>query len=185
MLMSEKTQLSSLRKVNTKELKEIVELVISVIHNVITNSITEMKNLLYVGAYKVAEKLGKMKKNKSNKKRKEPWWKRRTKANTVKWRKDVSRINERRKGTFQFEKEDLDRMERKCKLHDVRNIHVIDMLKEKISAGAIKIRQHEERELHYHQNTLFATNQKQFYWELDGHSNISNEAPNAQEASEI
>ena len=50
MLMSEKTQLSSLRKVNTKELKEIVELVISVLHNVITNSITEMKNLLYAGA---------------------------------------------------------------------------------------------------------------------------------------
>ena len=29
----------------------------------------------------VAEKLGKMKKNKSNKKRKEPWWKRRIQAN--------------------------------------------------------------------------------------------------------
>ena len=32
-----------------------------------------MKNLLYDGAYAVAEKLRKMKNNKSNEKRKEPW----------------------------------------------------------------------------------------------------------------
>ena len=81
MLISEKSQLPSLRKVNTKELKEIVELVSSVIHNFITNSITEMNNLLYAGAYVVAEKLEKMKTNKSNGNRKEPWWKRKIQAN--------------------------------------------------------------------------------------------------------
>ena len=41
MLISEKTHLPSLRKVNAKELKETVELVNSVIPNVITNSITK------------------------------------------------------------------------------------------------------------------------------------------------
>ena len=46
MLRSQKTQLPSLRNVNAKELKETVELVNSVIHNVITSSITEMNNLL-------------------------------------------------------------------------------------------------------------------------------------------
>ena len=70
LLISKKTQLPSLRKVNTKELKETVELVNSVIHNVITNAITEMKNLLCAGAYVVAKKFGKMKVNKSNEKRK-------------------------------------------------------------------------------------------------------------------
>ena len=65
-LISEKTQLPSLRKVSAKELKETVDLVNSVMHNVITNSITEMNNLLYAGAYVAAEKLWKMKKNKSN-----------------------------------------------------------------------------------------------------------------------
>ena len=59
MLISEKTQLPSLRKVNAKELKETVELVNTVIHNVITNSITEMNNLLYAGAYVVAKSLRK------------------------------------------------------------------------------------------------------------------------------
>ena len=102
-----------------------------------------------------------------------------------KWRKDVSRLNEGRKRTFEFEKKDLDRMERKYRLSDVGNVQVIDMLKEKISAGAIKIRGYEQRELHYHQNTLFATNEKQFYQELDGRSNIPIKAPDAQEASEL
>ena len=59
MLISEKTQLPSLRKVNVKELKETVELVNTVIHNVITNSTTEMNNLLYAGAYVVAKSLRK------------------------------------------------------------------------------------------------------------------------------
>ena len=81
MLISERTQLSLLREVNAKELKETVELVNSVIHNIITNCITEMNKLLCAGAYVVAEKLGKMKKSKGNEKRKQPWWKRRIHAN--------------------------------------------------------------------------------------------------------
>ena len=87
-----------------------------------------MNDLLYVGAYVVAEKLEKRKENKSNEKRKEPWWKRKIEANIAEWRKDVSRLNY----TFEFEKKDLDRMERKYQLSDVRNVQVIDMLKEKI-----------------------------------------------------
>ena len=75
MFISEKTQMPSLRKVNGKELKETVELVNSVIHNIITNYVTEMSNLLYAGVYVVVEKLGKMKKKKRNEKRKEPCWK--------------------------------------------------------------------------------------------------------------
>ena len=95
-----------------------------------------MNNLLYIGAYVAAEKLGKMKKNKSNEKRKEPLWKRRIQANIAEWRKDASILNERKKGTFEFEKEVLDRMERKYKLSDAGNVQIIDMLKEKTSAAS-------------------------------------------------
>ena len=70
-------------------------------------------------------------------------------------------------------------------LSDAGNVHVIDMLLEKISEGAIKIKRYEESELHYHQNTLFATNQKQFYQEVDCRSYIPNKAPDAQEAAEL
>ena len=98
LLISEKIQLPSLRKVNGKELKETVELVNSVITNTqlkpIYTPITETNNLLYARASVVAEKLGKMKKNKSNEKRKEPCWKRRIQANIAEWIKDSSRLNE-------------------------------------------------------------------------------------------
>ena len=87
-----------------------------------------MNNLLYVGAYVVTEKLEKRKENKSNEKRKEPWWKRKIEANIAEWRKDVSRLNY----LFEFEKKDLDRMGKKYQLSDVRNVQVIYMLKEKI-----------------------------------------------------
>ena len=103
MLMSQKTQLLQLRKLNVTELKETVEPVNNVIQNVIANPSTEINNLLYAGAYVVAEKLGKMKKNKINERRKEPWRKRTIQPNIAEWRKDVSRLNEKRKRTFEFE----------------------------------------------------------------------------------
>ena len=70
-------------------------------------------------------------------------------------------------------------------MSDVGNVQVIDMLKKKLSASAKKIRRYEERELYYYQNTLFATNQKEFYRELDGRSSIPNKSPDSQEASEF
>ena len=72
-----------------------------------------------------------MKKNKSNQKREEAWWQTRIQVNIGEWRKDVSKLNERRKGTSEFEKKDLDRMERKYKMTDEGNLQVIDMLKKK------------------------------------------------------
>ena len=58
-LVSEKAQLPSLRKVNAEERKETVELVNSVMHNVITNSITELNNLLTLGREWLLKSLGK------------------------------------------------------------------------------------------------------------------------------
>ena len=106
-----------------------------------------MNDFLYAGAYVVAENLRKMKKSNSNEKQKKHWWKRRIQENIAQWRKCVSTVNERRRGTVEFEKKDLDRMERKYKMSAVGNVQVIDILKGKISAGAKKIIQYEEREL--------------------------------------
>ena len=58
-LISEKTQLSFLRKENAKERKETVELVNTVIHTVITNSITEMNNRYTLGRTWLLKSLGK------------------------------------------------------------------------------------------------------------------------------
>ena len=79
----------------------------------------------------VAEKLGKTKINKSNKKQKKTWRKRRIQANIAEWKKVASRLNGRRKGIFELEKKDFDEMERNYKLIDVGNLQNIDMLKQK------------------------------------------------------
>ena len=79
----------------------------------------------------VAEKLGKTKINKSNKKQKKTWRKRRIQANIAEWKKVASRLNGRRKGIFELEKKDFDGMERNYKLIDVENLQNIDILKQK------------------------------------------------------
>ena len=43
----------------------------------------------------------------------------------MEWGKDVSRLKERRKGTFEFEKKHLDRIERKYQLSDVGNVRLL------------------------------------------------------------
>ena len=184
MTVSEKTQLTSLKKVKAKELKDVVEHVNGVIHNVKTNSITEMNNLIYAGAFVVTEKLGKTKKSGGNDRRNEPWWKRRIEGNIKKWRKDISRLTERRGNAHEFDRRDDDRLAEKYHIEDLGNVQVIDRLKAKIAAGATKIKRFDERQKQHHQNALFSTNQKKFYEELDGRNN-ANIPPHAEEATEF
>ena len=73
-------------------------------------------------------------------------------------------------------------MNRKYDLENRGNIGVITDLKIKIETGATKVRRFEERTRQYHQNNLFAQNQKQLNSELNG-GKCSNEKPDAQEAT--
>ena len=183
-LSNEKPDLPSLKKVNRKVLKQEVEMVNGIIHNITTETVTDMNNLLYAGAYFVCEKLGKINSGVKKQEVKEPWWKRRIQANLIEWRKDLSRLEERRKGNFEFQRKDLERLNRKYKLNDVGNNHVIRVLKEKIDSGATKIKRYERSRLAHKQNTLFSMNQKKFYEEIDG-GRRQNAAPDAGEATEF
>ena len=82
-----------------------------------------------------------MKKDKSNGNRKEAWSKTRIYGNIVELRRDVSRLNERRKDTFEFEKKDFDRKERKYTVSLLGIVQVLDikppMLKKLLKFGAI------------------------------------------------
>ena len=134
----------------------------------------------------VAENLEKKKENKSNEKRKEPWWKKKILANIPEWRKDVTRLND----TFEFEKKELDRMERMYQLSDLGNFEVIDMLKK-------NSRCYIDKKVWRNGATLpsehfFGTNQKKLSQEIEGcsnifegRSNIPNKAPDSLEASEF
>ena len=182
MLMERRDQLPLLKKVNNKQLKKEVDLINRILGNVTTDTVTDTNKLLYSAAYLVTERLGKMKKAYQQKRRKEPWWKRRIGRNINEWRKDLGRLEARRKGQFEFEGREMERMNRKYDLGNRGNIGVIEMLKQKIHSGATKVRRFDERNMQYHQNSLFATNQKQLYKELRGDESV-NEKPDAGEAT--
>ena len=124
--------------------------------------------MLYAAAYVTTDILGKMPKKNAGRKKAEQFWKRRIKNSIVVWRRDLSKIEEFRRGRMKLGERDQRRMDQKYQLRERGTLYVSDMLKQKIRAGGIKIKRYDERCLQFHQNTLFRTNQKFFYDELDG-----------------
>ena len=57
-------------------------------------------------------------------------------------------------------------MDQKYKLRERGTLYVSDMLKQKITAGGIKIKRYDDPCLQFYQNTLFRTNQKLVYDEF-------------------
>ena len=62
-----------------------------------TQNITELKYLMYAAAYVTTERMGMLKKRKERR-TKEPFWKRRIEQSIGSWRKDLSKIEEIRRG---------------------------------------------------------------------------------------
>ena len=61
-------------------------------------------------------------------------------------------------------------------------MYILDMLKQKIKAGAIKNKRYDERCHRFKQNQQFLTNQKFFYKTLDGKKSEEKEQLNPVEA---
>ena len=88
----------SVKNVDWKKTKREVELVNNVIANVETNSESEDNKLLASAAFLVSEMVGVKTKQKNEKSRKEPYWKRQMEHNVKTWRKHLSKLEEVRKG---------------------------------------------------------------------------------------
>ena len=98
----------------------------------------------------------------------EPFWKRRVKRNIDTWRKDLSKIEEVRRGNMKVKQRERDRLNRKYHLEERWTMYVSGMLKhQKIKAGGMKVKRYDERCQQFKQNHLFRTNQKLFYETLD------------------
>ena len=149
----------------------------SVAQYITTGNITDCNNLLYAMALVVSERLGKVGKGKTKSRKKEPYWKRRIENNIKKWRQDLSKLTEVRYSRTKLSEKERERMDRCYELRDKGIIHVINYLKQRITTGGAKIRRYNQRNLQYHQNNLFRSNQKQFYKELDGKMNEHTKTP--------
>ena len=132
------------------------------VKDILTNDITELNSLLCAAVYVVTGRKGMMK-EKIVRKNEEVFWKRRFKRSIENWRKDLSNIEEVRKGNSRLKQGEQDYMSRKYQLEGKGTWHVPEMLKQKIKAGGIKITRYEERCLQFQQNNLFITSQKLFY----------------------
>ena len=93
-------------------------------------------------------------------------WKRRLQNKIKELRKDLSQLEALKdKDISNFRH--WERLERKYSIRVKRMNVVIEELKHRITAIAVKVRRYQGQVDSYRQNRLFENNQKQFYRELD------------------
>ena len=187
MLMKKFIEVPSLKSRDRLEVKAQVKLVNGVIGNLVgeCQSISDSNRLLHAASVVVAERLGLLKDRKgSRQKKKDPWWKRRIERSIVQWRKDLSKIEELRRGRWKPSESERKRMD---KLYDLTEKGAKDVgafLKSKVHSGSVKLQRYLKKSVQFHQNTLFKNNQSALYKELNGVSqDRNNPAPDAQEAN--
>ena len=151
--------------------KEKTSKVNSVIDRITHQSIGDINTLLLAGANVVAEMMGKKKGAKKD--QQEHWWKRRMSMKIGDLRKDISKLDQWKRGKLGKEgvKNSLEQT------HHVRKRGletVIEELKQRVKATAPKIRKYEERNNQFMQNRLFQTNQKRLFDILKGKEKSDN-----------
>ena len=162
-------ELRNLKTIDRKEIMREVKLVDGVMHNLLSNgmNVTCLNRLLYAGSVVVTTRLG-FKIGKGTKtEKKNPWWQRRIENSIKVWRKELSQVEEIRKGTKIRDKTKAG-LEKKYQLTDRGAMSVSTFLKNKIQAGSTKIRWFVEKRTTQRHNNLYNTNEKQLYKELGG-----------------
>ena len=144
-----------------------------------------MNRLLYAGGAVVALRMGlKLGAKKRGQGAQKPQWQRRIEASILRWQRHLSQLEEIRKGidVRQKVRRELDRL---YSLTDRGALAVGTFLKNKIMAGATKIRWFEEKNLMRRQNNLFRNNSRQLFKELGGTANRTDEILDAAKSKEF
>ena len=180
----EVVQVPSLKSRQRLDVNREVNLVNGLMHNVVVNTIDQLNKLLYAGSFVVAERLGLMRNMGMRQEKEESWWKRRIEGNIGRWRKDLSRVEEVRRGKLELSRKERMRMDRAYGLTEKGTLSVREFLTSKIHSGSTKIRRFLEKGIQFHQNNLFKNNQSQLYKELGGaETDRNNPSPDAREAT--
>ena len=175
-------QVRPLRHVNRTKLKLETSLVNSCLAGLTPSSITDTNTLLLAGAHVVRERLGEKPTTSKPKERKEPFWKRRIEEKIAQLRKDISHLEEKKKGV-QLKQKTLDDLNRRHPLLKKKGVPcVTEELKQRLRSKAAKIKRYNKRIERFNQNKLFSNNQKQFYRNLKSNENQTSGAPPDKEA---
>ena len=187
---TEKQTVPNLKAIDKRRVMKEVNLVDCLLHNLITVNmdVTQVNHLLYAGSFVVAEKLGLTAKigNKKKQEQKKPFWQRRIEKSIVQWRKDLSWVEEHRKGHLKNDKK-IKELNQKYSIREKGALAVSSLLKGKIKSGSTKIKNFVKSQIKIRQNTLFKNNQSQLYKELSNNNKPSEngEVPDAKEATEF
>ena len=182
MQLEQRVGLPSLKSCDRAKLRVELGKVNEAVKRIQTHNITELNSLLYAAAYVTTERMG-MLKERRGRRTDEPFWKRRAKRNIDTWRKDLSKIEEVRRGNMKLKPRERDRLNRKYHLEERGTMYVSGMLKQKIEAGGMKVKRYDEKCQQYKQNHLFRTNQKLFYETLDEKKQGETALPGPEEAT--
>ena len=119
-----------------------------------------------------------------NKKKEEPFWKRRTESKINAFRKDVSLIE--RWETVMLRKESQKtRLDHLYRVKWKRYERAAEELKQRTKAKAATLKRYKNRVNQYRQNRLLQSNQSKFYQELDGKSHEENIIPDKEKTREF
>ena len=181
-------QVPSLKSRNRSEVMAQVKLVNGVIGNLVDRDmlIGDVNRLLYASSVVVAERLGLLKERKGKREEKnDPWWKRRIQGSISQWRKDLSKVEELRRGRWKPSDSERKRLDKLYGMTEKGAKDVSAFLKSKIHSGSVKVQRYLKRSVQFHQNNLFKNNQSYLYKELNGQvaHGGNNLAPDAQEAT--
>ena len=164
----------NLRRIDRVRLKEKAKLVDEVLDSVQTSNITEDNQLVKCGAFVITQLLGI--KEIRNKKKEEPFWKRRIESKINALHKDVSLTERCKTGMLRKESQST-RLDHLYRVKRKGYKRAAEELKQRIKAKAATLKRCKNRVNQYRQNKLFQSNQSKFYQELNGKSHELNIIP--------
>ena len=119
-----------------------------------------------------------------NKKKEEPFWKRRIESNINTLRRDVSLIERWQTGMLKMESQKT-RLDNLYRVKRKGSKRATEELKQRIKTKVAILKQYNNIVKQYRQNRLFQSNQSKFYQELDGKSQEENIIPDAEKTREL
>ena len=119
-----------------------------------------------------------------NKKKEEPFWKRRSDSNINPLRKDVSLIEKWETGMLKKESQKT-RLDHLYRIKRKGYKRAAEENKQRIKAKAATLKRYKNRVKQYRQSRLIQSNQSKFYQELDGKSHEENKIPDKEKTREF
>ena len=164
-----------------EKIKEEVIKINKVLEHVKITGFTHCRNVIQAAMKIVGEEVGMKKSN--AKKKKEPFWKRRILTDISRLRKDLSRIEAWFAGRWKKDKKkEKDWLDQKYGLRRKGFTLIMEELKQRITAKATKVKQHDNKIKQFQDNRNFQTNQGRFFKNLKGKEERT-KPPNADDAT--